>query len=126
MGPHKSERRSCPGCGTEIDALRWSRLAVAVVVNRGDLGRVLSVEVSWTVEVRRCPCGRLVASKQAPPPSEACEPLYGELQNAHTRHVKLREVPGHDGRFDATRSNHRSEPVAHIVDAQKLACANGA
>jgi len=56
-------RRACPGCHAKIDAPRWQCFPIVATIIQEDLERVLTVRVSWTVEVRRCVCGTLIAAK---------------------------------------------------------------
>jgi hypothetical protein len=116
MDPHESGRRSCSGCATEIDARGWGRLPVAFVVGRSDLARVLSVDVPWTVEVRRCSCGHLVASKRASPPIEPREALHVEPRRKELGEVSLHETRGGDPHA-ATHSRPRVDSVVHVARA---------
>jgi hypothetical protein len=64
--PNETGRRSCSGCHAGIDARIWRALPLVNTIRGKDLERVLVVEVPWTVEVRRCGCGALVASLEPP------------------------------------------------------------
>jgi hypothetical protein len=59
-------RKACSSCHAVIDARCWQRLPVVFRICREELERVLTVRVTWTVEVRRCTCGALMASMKRP------------------------------------------------------------
>jgi hypothetical protein len=55
--------KACARCLRAHDARAWGALALVTTVSPANVQEHLSVEAGWGLEVRRCDCGALLATR---------------------------------------------------------------
>ena len=57
--PHE---RSCAACGARHEPQTWQELPLVTTLEPTQIQAHLSIPAPWSVELRRCPCGNVLAA----------------------------------------------------------------